>query len=118
MAIQPPTSYQIGDCICGYGWDCRKTGCRLEQEANRKRASYSQSHRELANRKVKLAVEQCVRELPFRLTHKIQEIRFGPDGVIDPRFEVVYMGGKVIEFENVDSFPTDADIARIALECP
>src|SRR4051794_24910844 len=21
-------TYQIGDCLCGYGWNCKETGCR------------------------------------------------------------------------------------------
>lgn len=79
---------------------------------------YVASYRQLHQIKIKLAVDRCVEQIPFRLAHKIQEIRFGPEGVLYPTFEVVYMGGKVIEFENVDTFPTDADIARIALECP
>lgn len=79
---------------------------------------YVASYRQLQQIKIKLAVDRCVEQIPFRLCHKIQEIRFGPGSVVYPTFEVVYMGGKVVEFENVDSFPTDADIARIALECP
>src|SRR4051812_29777578 len=82
---------------------------------SREAPQYVASYRQLQQIKTQLAVDRCVEQIPYRLCHKIQEIRFGPDGVLYPTFEVVYMGGKVIEFENVDSFPTDADIARIAL---
>jgi hypothetical protein len=68
--------------------------------------------------RIRAAMQRACEQLPLRLAHKISEIRFGPDGVTNPRFEVVYMGGKVIEFDDVDNFPSDADIARIALECP
>jgi hypothetical protein len=56
------------------------------------------------NRKVQLALDRV--------------IRFGPDGSDDPHFEVIFKSGKVVTFEDVDHFPTDADIARIAVECP
>lgn len=115
LAVSAPR-YELGDCLCGYGWVCKKTGCRLGSQLAP--SQYSIYYRELRKIKIRLAVDRCVAQIPFRLAHRIQEIRFGPDGVIDPHFEVVYMGGKVIEFENVDTFPTDADIARIALDCP
>lgn len=78
---------------------------------------YSRSYRPFAY-KADAAIERVCEQLPFRLAHKIAEIRFGPDGVVDPMFEVVFMGGKVIQFDNLDTFPTEADIARIAVECP
>lgn len=83
----------------------------------RARRSYRASIKP-ADFKIKAAIERVCAELPFRFTFKISEIRFGPEGVTDPGFEVVYMGGKAITFHNIDEFPTDADIGRILLECP
>lgn len=79
--------------------------------------TYAHQVKPLAAR-VQGAIDKVCGQLPIRLCSRISSIRFGPDGVIDPTFEVEYMGGKVIQFENVDEFPTEADIARIALECP
>jgi hypothetical protein len=70
------------------------------------------------NRKVQLALDRAIEQLPIRLANKIHVIRFGPDGSDDPHFEVIFKSGKVVTFEDVDHFPTDADIARIAVECP
>lgn len=67
--------------------------------------------------KIQTAIGRLCDQLPMRLARKIVEVRFGPEGVTDPRFEVVFLGGRVLVFDNVDEFPTDADIARIALEC-
>jgi hypothetical protein len=33
-------------------------------------------------------------------------------------FEVHYRGGKVLQFDNLDEFPTEADIAHICVNCP
>lgn len=71
-----------------------------------------------SDRKVRLALDQVSEQLPLRLSRKISEIRFGPDGAPSPQFEVVFAGGKIVTFGNVDTFPTGADIARIAVECP
>lgn len=81
------------------------------------RLTYHASARPLET-KVNAALADVCRQLPVRLASRIKEIRFGPQGVIDPMFEVEFMGGKVISFDNVDEFPTAADVARIALECP
>lgn len=67
--------------------------------------------------KINAAIAEVCRQLPVRLASRISVIRFGPQGVVDPMFEVEFKGGKVIAFDNVDEFPTDADIARIT-ECP
>jgi hypothetical protein len=79
--------------------------------------SYSQSVKP-TNRKFQLALDRAIEQLPIRLANKIHVIRFGPDGSDDPHFEVIFKSGKVVTFEDVDHFPTDADIARIAVECP
>lgn len=78
-------------------------------------------HYEIATplgKKVKVALERTLAELPFRVVTKLDTIRFGPADVTDPRFEVVFKGDKIVEFDNVDTFPTEADIARICLMCP
>lgn len=69
-------------------------------------------------RKVQMALDRVADALPMRVAHKIVEVRYGPDGATDPRFEVMFMGGRVLTFDNVDDFPTDANIAQICLECP
>jgi hypothetical protein len=79
--------------------------------------TYSQQAKP-TTRKVQLALDRAIVQLPMRLTYKVETIRFGPDGSDDPQFEVVFKGGKVITFDNLDTFPTDADIGRIAVECP
>ena len=68
--------------------------------------------------KVRAALDRASIMLPMRLAHRISNIRFGPEGVTDPVFEVCFVGGKVIQFDNLDTFPTEEDIARIAVECP
>jgi hypothetical protein len=68
--------------------------------------------------KVNKAIDNFCNELPMKLAAKIVAVEFGPDGVMDPSYRVSFIGGKVINFYNVDDFPTDADIARIAVECP
>lgn len=70
------------------------------------------------NIKVERAIETCSLLLPMRLATRISMIRFGPQGVIDPMFEVVFMGGHVITFPDIERFPSDDDLARIAIECP
>jgi hypothetical protein len=68
--------------------------------------------------KIESALNRVCTMLPFCLVNKLVEVRFGPTGALDPTFEVVFKGGKIVAFDNLDTFPTDADIACIALECP
>jgi hypothetical protein len=53
--------------------------------------------------------------LPMRLTVEIQSVSLYRDPL---RIEVHFTKGKTIVFEDVDAFPSDEHIARIALECP
>ena len=62
-------------------------------------------------------------QLPMRLAGKITSITFvekldhnhKPTAQV---FAVTYTNNHVLEFGDVDAFPSEADIARIALECP
>jgi hypothetical protein len=58
-----------------------------------------------------------MRKLPWRIARHIQSLAFWYD---EPqlRFVLVFDNGHKLEFTDVDRFPTDADIAQIALECP
>jgi hypothetical protein len=80
-----------------------------------------------AHVKIQEAINKAVAQLPFRLALKIDHIKFGPEVVgfnqltfeheyKDLGFVVKYISGKEIKFYDIDEFPTDADIARIALE--
>jgi hypothetical protein len=53
--------------------------------------------------------------LPMRVLAKIRSLDLHQDPL---RFVVTFENGKQLEFENVDAFPRDEDIARIALDCP
>lgn len=68
--------------------------------------------------KVLSALHHASVMLPMRLASRIAEIRFGPEGAVSPCFEVVFTSGRVSRFDNLDTFPTEEDIARIAVECP
>lgn len=53
--------------------------------------------------------------LPMRLTVEIESVSLYRDPL---RIEVRFTKGKTIIFEDVDAFPSDEHVARIALECP
>lgn len=53
--------------------------------------------------------------LPVRLIAQIRRITLVDDPL---RVEVEYINGHVLLIHDVDAFPSEADIARIALECP
>lgn len=53
--------------------------------------------------------------LPVRLTTQIKRIALIEEPL---RIEVVYANGYTLVIHDVDAFPSEADIARIALECP
>jgi hypothetical protein len=67
--------------------------------------------------KIKLQADEAMRKLPWRIARHIQSLAFWHD---EPqlRFEIVFDNGHKLEFTDVDRFPSDADIAQIALECP
>ena len=65
------------------------------------------------------AIDRLISELPLRLLTKVKVVRCGPEGAKVLHFEVVFFqADKTITFDNVDTFPTDADIARICVEAP
>jgi hypothetical protein len=66
--------------------------------------------------KIQHAINKAIAELPMRLALEIREIKFGPEESDNPAFVVTYNTGKEIKFFNIDEFPTDMDIGRIALE--
>lgn len=65
----------------------------------------------LANDKI----NKCVAQLPLRLAQKITSISLATEGD-DLFFVIKYTNDREIRFNEVDEFPSDADIARIALE--
>lgn len=67
--------------------------------------------------KLDMAFKRLAEGLPFRVASTL-EAKFGPEGNTNPAFEIHYSSGHVIRFENIDTFPTEADIARICLEAP
>ena len=69
--------------------------------------------------KLRTQVEACVRVLPTRICVHVVSIEYWnhpPSGV--SRFTVTFDNQKTLDFEDVDNFPSDEHIARIALECP
>lgn len=69
----------------------------------------------VAQTKLKRQAQRVIDALPTRLCVMINTIEFYGDPA---QFVVVFASGKRIEFNNIDTFPTDENIARIALECP
>ena len=53
--------------------------------------------------------------LPIRLITQIRRITLVDDPL---RVEVEYINGHILAIHDVDAFPSEADISRIALECP
>lgn len=63
------------------------------------------------------ASEELLRKLPVRVTLMIKDIFFiERDGV--PAFMITYENGHRSYFNNVYTFPTELDIARICVEAP
>ena len=54
-------------------------------------------------------------ELPMRVIGKIKSVDYFQD---PPRFVVVFSNNRMVEFCDIDVFPSDEHIARIALEAP
>lgn len=70
--------------------------------------------------KIDQAIHRAIAAIPVRVAVKTLEIRFGPVNVemSAKRFEVEFTNGHILAFPDIDTFPTDADIARICLEAP
>lgn len=74
--------------------------------------------------RVQVQIQQAISQIPVSVLRKIKTIRFGPEGVdlAALTFEVVFSdrsgNERIIRFANLDTFPTDADIARICFEAP
>ena len=73
--------------------------------------------------KAQQAITTVVQQLPMRIATSIACINYahtennnGPP--TNPAFCVVFTNAHTIKFYNVDTFPLEEDIARIALECP
>lgn len=62
---------------------------------------------------------RAIELMPMSLAVRLTDIQFyrSRDGA-PARFVVRFTDGRNLEFGNVDTFPADADIARIALESP
>ncbi len=69
-----------------------------------------------AAEKARAKLNKLLDQIPMRLAANIRDIDFYDRG--PARFVITYTNTHTLEFENVDEFPTDTDIARIALECP
>lgn len=67
--------------------------------------------------KADAAIRKVNGQIPFAVADKISSLccRYCNRRL---SFEVIYDNNHRIIFDNPDSFPTDADIARIVLECP
>lgn len=92
---------------------------QMAQQQYEPKPSYHQEARHPLNQKVQNAIAHVIKALPYRVVERIEAIRFGPQSVVDPQFEVVFKGNAdPVLFDNIDSFPTEADIARICLMCP
>jgi hypothetical protein len=69
------------------------------------------------------ALGLLVKEIPYKVAAKITSASFATttrtaDGQVTTyKFVVIFAGGKRLEFE-AEGFPSDADIARVCLECP
>lgn len=62
-------------------------------------------------------IDACCKQLPMRLLHKINSIVLASNtNTNELYFELRYTNGHTVTFSDVDAFPTDADIAMIALE--
>ena len=69
--------------------------------------------------KVQRKISQAIDQLPMSLCARIATIQFRYAHENHPmRFVVVFTNNHTIEFLDVDGFPADEHIARIALECP
>lgn len=70
------------------------------------------------------AIRALTSQLPMRILGAIEQVKLlaTVDSVENMqgnfRYVVEFKGGRKLEFANADTFPTEADVARVALECP
>lgn len=87
-------------------------------------SEYTITRVEPLKHKVDDAIARLVRQMPMNVAANITTVSVRFKGPLDIatvagcRFIVAFVGGKTIEFPLDDAFPTDADVARICLECP
>lgn len=69
--------------------------------------------------KVRRKIAQAIDQLPMSICAQIAHIifRFG-DEHQPMRFDVIFTNQRVLSFTDVNAFPAEEHIARIALECP
>lgn len=65
-----------------------------------------------------VAISKLAEALPFRVLRQIERVTFGPQGVEDMAYEVVFKSGQIVRFTDIDKFPSEADVARVCLEAP
>jgi hypothetical protein len=68
--------------------------------------------------KMQRKVARLVAQIPMRLAARIVSIDCYETGTNNLSIVVLFDNRQQIIFANIDEFPTDEDIARIALECP
>jgi hypothetical protein len=73
--------------------------------------------------KARDAITTVVSKLPMKLAASIASINFEQTEHVNGQptgqhYNVIFVGGKVVKFDNVDTFPLEEDVARIALEAP
>ena len=69
--------------------------------------------------KVQAKTSRALDQLPMGICAHINRIDFYPNSFKSPmRFTVVFDNDHTVSFDDVDDFPSEAHIARIALECP
>ena len=73
--------------------------------------------------KAQQAITTVVQQLPMRMATSIARINYAHTennngSPTNPHFQVTFTNAHTIKFYNVDTFPLEEDIARIALECP
>lgn len=73
----------------------------------------------VAREKLMLQVHELVRQLPLSIASSIHSCYYlEREGTEAARFVVVFSNRRTLTFYDVDAFPSDEHIGRIALECP
>lgn len=71
--------------------------------------------------KIQQQMDRLVALLPMTIASKIVRLDFmEPDKAAgySACFQIMFNNGRMLEFNDIDAFPTDEHIARIALDCP
>ena len=68
--------------------------------------------------KVQRKISQLVDQLPMRICSRIRVTFVYAHEGNPARFVVTFDNQRTLEFQDVDAFPADEHVARIALECP